>query len=60
MVIDSHVNAMGLSMIGNSGNLGGAAWIYNSGLTASLTGCSFVGNAAVSSAGAIYFQGLDR
>lgn len=60
MVIGSHVNATGVSMVGNSGNLGGAAWIYNSGLKASLTGCSFVGNTAVSSSGALYFQGLDR
>jgi hypothetical protein len=60
MLIESHLNATGLSMRGNSGTWGGAAFVQTSGHNATLKDCSFDGNIAGNSAGAIYLEGLKR
>ena len=62
MLYESHLNATGLSMRGNSGSWGGAVYVqsmYN-GHNATLKDCSFDGNIAGDSAGAIYLFGLTR
>ena len=60
MLIESHLNATGLSMRGNSGTWGGAAFVQTSGHNATLKDCSFDGNVAGNGAGAIYLEGLKR
>ena len=60
MLYESHLNATGLSMRGNSGALGGAAFVSTSGHNATLKDCSFDGNIAGHRAGAILMIRLTR